>query len=106
MGYHGEPCALSFRDVGINWLEIWGLKNKEGPTAKRCLRYIAGDDTVFETMYTDGSKELEVACGEGVAAIHDTSVPGNSQNNARIERSNRHCLEAIRTMLWQSGLPL
>ena len=41
-----------------------------------------------------------------MGAVHDDSIPENKGNNAVIERTNRHVLEGIRTLLNQAGLPI
>ena len=56
-------------------------------------------------VYSDGAEELKQSAKE-MGAVHDDSIPENKGNNAVIERTNRHVLEGIRTLLNQAGLPI
>ena len=104
-GYNGEGVALTFRDRGSTWIDCCGMSTNNVKNTTRWLRHIVGHIDQLRYVYSDGAEELKQSA-QALDAVHDDSIPENKGNNAVIERTNRHVLEGIRTLLNQPGLPM
>lgn len=66
--------------------------------------------TRIKTLRSDnGTEIIQEACAQLFLAkgvIHHKSIPGNPQQNGRVERKHRHLLETARTLRIHASLPL
>jgi hypothetical protein len=99
----GHQAALFIIDLHTRFPCLAPVRDKSAESAARALRYYMGT-TEMKTLYSDNSKELEVASRD-VAQMHVTSTPYRPQSNSIAERGIRTLLEATRSALVQAGMP-
>ena len=102
-GMDGERFMLAIRDFATGWIECMPVRRKSGPAAYNAFLEFLGTSKL-SLIYSDNSKELQSMC-RLLKVVHRTSTPRYPRNSALAERTVRTCLEGMRAIMAQSGLP-
>ena len=101
-GRNGQKVALVIQDRFSGWLESHPGATKSVEEVARAFRIYLGKVWPGR-VYTDGSKEFELAL-RSLGCPHDTSSPYRPQSNGVAEQSVRRLKDGTRCALYQSGL--
>ena len=99
----GHQHLLVIKDVATKFLMAYPKKSREENDVRLAMLHFIGD-TAIGNVYGDGAPEFEKAIN-GIGLVLDKSLPGRSQTNGIIERTNREVNAKTRAMLLQAGLP-
>ena len=101
-GLNGERAAVFIMDMFTRFTDLVPVADKTAEEALRAIRYFLGEHKDGR-LYSDNSKELEVAAKE-LCVMHQAATPHRPQTNAFAERGIRTMLEGTRASLLQAGL--
>ncbi|XP_074266056.1 uncharacterized protein LOC141588516 [Silene latifolia] len=92
------------------WTMLLKHKNLVCETIGHFLAYVKTqfNTTVKKVRFDNGTEILQKDCAKLFAdngIVHQTSIPGNPQQNGRVERKHQHLLEVARALRLQAGLP-
>ncbi|XP_074291707.1 uncharacterized protein LOC141618491 [Silene latifolia] len=92
------------------WTMLLKHKDLVSQTIDHFLAYVRNQfNTTVKTLRSDNGTEIvqrdcnHLFSEHGI--VHQTSIPGNPQQNGRVERKHRHLLEVARALKIQSSLP-
>ena len=109
-GILGETVGLVARDEHLGWVSFSGDKNRDAPAVADGLRHHFGKELNKAqsrgfTIYSDSAGEFSKVCKK-LKLLHRPATPNSEEANARHERFMGVFGDLIRTVLFQSGLPL
>ena len=103
-GLYGETACLTIRDRYTKYLDGIGVFDKSTQHVVDFLTNLRRPTESYDYFWTDGARELTLACKQ-LKAAHDSTQPGNKRQNAVAERSNAILQDGARTLLMTAGLP-
>ena len=95
-GLNGEHAAVFVMDIFTRFTDLVPVADKTSEEALRAIRYFLGEHKTGR-LYSDNSKELEVAAKE-LGMMRQTAAPHRPQTNAFAERGIRTMLEGTRAV--------
>ena len=100
----GRTDALLFYDKATGWMQLYPTFSKSAQEVERVLRHVTGQHLRIKYLYSDSAPEFTKAC-RSLGIDHDTSTPGDPQNNGLIERRVQIAKRGGRALLMQASLP-
>ena len=104
LGESGEKVALVVLDLATRFCGVYADRDKSVDTVLARLRHFYGDHSAVK-LYSDGANELRLAAAR-LRAVHETSTPYRPKSNGVIERQVQTVVQAARTLLHHSGVPI
>ncbi|KAK9733973.1 hypothetical protein RND81_04G104900 [Saponaria officinalis] len=94
----------------MTWTVLLKDKSLVSDKLSQFLAYVSTQfHTTVATLRSDnGTEILQQQCGQLLASrgiIHQKSIPGNPQQNGKVERKHRHLLEVARALRFHGHLP-
>ena len=102
-GMTGDKDALTLRDLYTGVRHLCAIKSKSAENTEKEIKHFIGESEVGR-VYSDKSGEITKAC-KSLKILHEPSIPGKPQNNAKAERNNLDIIDGTRALMIQGDFP-
>ena len=103
IGINDEREALVIHDIHSGMIHVYPVATNNVEATMEAIQHFRGTRRI-KLLYSGGARELHAVCRQ-LGITHETSSPGQSQNNGIIERTNQEVEVGVAACLLQAGLP-